>query len=274
MPRPEHAISAAGLETAWASAADRHGRRYFTDEANHRVVVEDVAGRVWSFGQRGSGAGDLWCPRGLAVTSHGSPHATRIYVADSRNHRVQVFDGDRRPVLAFGACGGGDGQFRSPAGLAIAFPQLPFEGEHGERQPAEVLVVVDQGNARLQVFTLDGVWLATIGGSPGVRAGSLQAISSPFFFHGAVGLPRDPTRLSWQAPYLTVSGAGGKVCRIDLASAMLPGFDHWLLTAPEAERAHARRYFGLLRHGQPRLPIPFLHGVLAKAPDWRHARAH
>ena len=272
MRRPEHATPAAGPGTAWASVADRYGRQYFTDEAHDRVVVEDVAGRVWSFGQRGGGAGDLWSPRGLAVRSHATRQATRIYVADSRNHRVQVFDGDGRPVLAFGSRGDRDGQFQSPAGLAIASPQLPFEGEHGEREPADVLVAVDQGNARLQVFTPEGVWLATIGASP---AGSLRLpMASPFFSCGAVELPRDPTHVSWQAPYLTVSGAGGKVCRVDLASAMLPEFDHWLLTAPEAERAHARRYFGLLRHGPSHLPVPFLHGVLAKAPDWRHARAH
>ena len=75
---------------------DARGRQYFTDEFNHRVVVEDVTGRTWSFGQPGHGAGDLRFPRGLAIESASTLEATRVFVADTWNHRIQVFDGTGR----------------------------------------------------------------------------------------------------------------------------------------------------------------------------------
>lgn len=263
MSRRTHAAVRVEPGLAWASFADNHGRRYYTDEFNHRVVVEDISGRSWSFGQFGFGAGELQYPRGLAVESHASLERTRVYVADTRNHRIQGFDGHGRPVFAFGGYGTGDGQFRAPAGVAIAAPCLPFEGERGRREPADVLVVADQWNGRLQVFTLDGVWLATIAGRQG--AAHSPTLTSPFFRVGAVSVPRDPVRLAWQAPLLTVTGGNGRACTIDLASALLPVFEQWLLLAADAERVHARRYFSLLRHGQPAMPPAVLQGVLVDA---------
>ena len=75
--QPAH-LADAGL--AWASVTDSHGRQYFTDEFNHRVVVEDLSGRTWTFGTAGRGAGDLRFPRGLAVRSHQTLSGTRVFV--------------------------------------------------------------------------------------------------------------------------------------------------------------------------------------------------
>lgn len=249
--RASSSISQTGL--AWASVVDAHGRQYFTDEFNHRVVAHDIAGRTRSFGQPGNGAGDLRFPRGLAVHSAATPEATRVFVADSWNHRIQVFDGTGRLCFAFGGRGDKDGQFRAPAGLVIATPALPGEGDRGSAAALPVLVVADQWNNRLQVFTLDGAWLATLGGRTGVRGGDARQ-SFPFFRIGAVGVPRDPVRLSWQGPWLSVVGGNGRSHQLDLASALLPSFDQWQREAPAAERAHARRYFSLCRHS--RRPVP------------------
>lgn len=251
--RPSRSASETGL--AWASVADAQGRQYFTDEFNHRVVVEDMTGRTWSFGQPGHGAGDMRFPRGLAVASGATLEATRVFVADTWNHRIQVFDGNGRLQFAFGGRGNKAGQFQAPAGVVIAFPALPGEGERGAREALPVLVVADQWNSRVQVFTLDGAWLATLGGRAAARSEAGNGAQAwPFFRMGTVGVPRDPVRLSWHGPWLTVTGSNGRAYQIDLASALLPTFDQWQETATVAERVHARRYFSLSRNS--RRPVP------------------
>jgi len=258
--RTSHSTSKSGV--AWASVIDAHGRQYFTDQFNHCVVVGDITGRTWSFGQSGQGAGDLRFPRGLAVVSAATPEATQVFVADTRNNRIQVFDGIGRLRFAFGGCGDKAGQFRAPADLVIAYPELPWEGERGSREALPVLVVSDQWNGRLQVFTLEGAWLATIGGRAGVRNEAAETMPEcPFFRLDALGVPRDPVRLSWQGPWLTVVGGNGRAHRIDLAAALLPTFDQWQQAAPEAERAHARRYFALSRHSRRDVPAGILQAL-------------
>jgi len=257
MPSLSSRSSRSATETglAWASVADAHGRQYFTDEFNHRVVIEDVTGRTWSFGQPGHGAGDLRFPRGLAVQSAPTLEATRVFVADTWNHRIQVFDGTGRLRFAFGGRGNRPGQFHAPAAVVIARPALPGEGERGTREPLPVLVVADQWNSRVQVFTLDGAWLATLGGRTGARSESTAATEAwPFFRMGSVGVPRDPVRLLWQGPWLTIMGSNGRAYQVDLAAALLPTFDQWQETATVAERAHARRYFSLTRHSRRQVP--------------------
>jgi hypothetical protein len=250
--QPAH-VADAGL--AWASVTDTHGRQYFTDEFNHRVVVEDLSGRTWTFGTPGRGAGDLRFPRGLAIASHQTLAGTRVFVADTWNHRVQVFDATGRPLFAFGGFGTGDGQLSAPADLAIATLELPWEGDRRSPETAQLLVVADQWNARLQVFTLDGIWLATLGGRhDGVVNRSAAGETNPFFRTGAVGVPRDPVRLQWQGPWLRVTGGNGRTHQIDLATALLPTLNEWVVTAPAGERAHARRYFALVGHGRRALP--------------------
>jgi hypothetical protein len=51
------------------------------------VQVFDQEGRLlYYFGQRGTGAGEFQLPTGLVID-----HKDRIYVVDSFNRRVQVF---------------------------------------------------------------------------------------------------------------------------------------------------------------------------------------
>jgi hypothetical protein len=251
----------------WAAVADAHGRRYFSDEFNHRVVVEDVSGETWTFGQRGRGAGDLRYPRGLAVLSQPTRPATRVFVADTWNHRIQVFDGTGALRFSFGGRGTRDGQFRAPADVIVASPSMPWEDDRGRNAAPPLLVVADEWNGRLQAFTPEGAWLATIGGrgqSRTARAGGSCQDGWPFFRLGAVSVPRDPVRLSWQAPWLTVVGANGRAHRIDLAAALLPTREQWVATAPRAERSHARRFFTMKGHGRRAVPAGVL---LAIAPD-------
>lgn len=240
-----------------SAVIDTSGRRYSLDVVRHSVRVQEPDGRRWTFGRFGSGAGELDSPGGLAILAHGRPEETRLFVADTGNHRIQIFDGLGRPIVAFGAEGSRAGQFRRPSAITLARPDLPWEESTDDASIACVLVVADEGNDRLQVFDLDGAWLATIDGEPdGAPTPVLAAMGWPYFRVAAPGVATAPSHVTWRAPWLLVSGRKKRARRIDLAGAMLPALDEWLATAPEAERARARRYFALLRHHPRALPQP------------------
>lgn len=90
--------------------------------------------RAW--GGNGDAQGQFASPYGIAVSSSGW-----VYVADSDNHRIQVFDADGVFQAEFGAYGTGDGAFRSPRGIDF--------------DTTGALYVVDSLNDRVQKFTVN-----------------------------------------------------------------------------------------------------------------------
>ena len=71
------------------------GDLYVTDTGNSRVVVYGPDGTFRrEFGSKGTAAGQLDEPVGIAVSADGS----RVYVADSNNARIAVFDGQGKAV--------------------------------------------------------------------------------------------------------------------------------------------------------------------------------
>lgn len=90
----------------------------------------------------------LNAPRNVAVGADG-----RIYVADSGNHQIQVFDQDGRLLTSWGEFGSGPGQFNEPWGMAVSDNHL---------------YVADTWNHRVQRFTLDGEWAGSFGRSGSV----------------------------------------------------------------------------------------------------------
>lgn len=69
-------------------------------------------------------------------------HSGRIYVVDSGNDRVSVFNEKGEFLRSFGETGNQPGQFYEPVGIAI---------DTNER-----LLVADKGNNRIQIFDLNG----------------------------------------------------------------------------------------------------------------------
>ena len=70
-----------------AVAVDAAGRIYVSDAERDVVVVFDAAGTFeYALGGSGSGPGELLLPAGLAVA------AAHLFVADSQNARIQVFE--------------------------------------------------------------------------------------------------------------------------------------------------------------------------------------
>ncbi|MDK8462327.1 NHL repeat-containing protein [Marinobacter sp. SS13-12] len=108
---------------------------------------------VHSWGEKGSGPGQLDDPTGIAVTD------TEVFVSDARNGRIQVFDHEGRFKREFGTTGDGIGELGRPMNLTI----------HGQK-----LYVPEYMNDRIQVFSLAGESLAVIG-SPGEEPGQFDA---------------------------------------------------------------------------------------------------
>lgn len=68
-------------------ALDSEGHIYVVEGLHDVVQIFDGDGRfLLAFGEPGQGAGQLWLATGIAI------HDDRIYVADSSNQRVQVFE--------------------------------------------------------------------------------------------------------------------------------------------------------------------------------------
>lgn len=66
---------------------DSKGHIYVVDALFHRVQIFDQKGQyLMDFGSQGHGAGEFWLPSGLFIDQD------KIYVADSYNRRVQVFE--------------------------------------------------------------------------------------------------------------------------------------------------------------------------------------
>ncbi len=85
----------AGLYGPRGLAIGPNGDLYVTDTGNGRVVVYGPNGEFRrEFGSKGAAPGQLDEPVGIAVSADGS----RIYVADSNNARIAVFDGAGKPV--------------------------------------------------------------------------------------------------------------------------------------------------------------------------------
>jgi len=90
---------------------------------------------VKAWGGAGTGPGELNDPTGVAVAGG------EVFVADSRNGRIQVFDLDGQFKRAFGKPGEGVGELGRPMNLTV---------RNGE------LYVPEYFNDRIQVFALDG----------------------------------------------------------------------------------------------------------------------
>ncbi len=94
-------------------------------------------------GSSGSEQGQFTAPRNLAIGPNG-----RLYVADSGNHRIQVFTAEGDFITAWGAFGSAPGTFNEPWGIAV---------------DEEFVYVADTWNFRLQKFTHDGEFVAVLG---------------------------------------------------------------------------------------------------------------
>ncbi len=124
------------LEPLQLAIQDTTGRDYPSDAA--LISPERV------LASSGAGDGELAEPRGLAADGRGN-----LYVADTKNSRIQVFDGSGKFLRAFGRKGGGDGEVNEPCGIAV-----DSDGE---------VWVADTWNHRVVHFSGEGQFRAAFG---------------------------------------------------------------------------------------------------------------
>lgn len=111
-------------------------------------------------GAGGVNPDELMAPRNLAVGPDGN-----LFVLDSGNHRVAVFDQDGALLRSWGTAGTRQGQFNEPWGIAI---------------DEEFVYVADTWNHRVQKFTLEGEVVTAFGQSGTVA--ELGDESGGYFF--------------------------------------------------------------------------------------------
>ena len=142
-----------GLSEPGGMAIDRENRQlYVADIKLDQVLVYDadtlkLKRKMGTTGHNHelTTPGDFAKPSGLAVDSEGN-----LYVCDTLNDRIEIFDADGKFISAYGKNGDGPGYFGRPKGIAI-----DADGH---------IWVADGMQDRVQVFTKDWQICITFGG--------------------------------------------------------------------------------------------------------------
>ena len=185
-------------------------RVYIVDTKGHKVSVFDTReGRfLFDIGERGVEDGEFNWPTHITVDKSG-----KVFVVDTFNFRIQVFDADGRFINKWGSVGTGMGQFAKPKGISIdseghvyvvdaAFNNVQIFDEKGQLMlffggfgssrgsfwlPAGIFIdhddkiyVVDQYNHRLNIYQyLGGVYQAKQAKQAQAKLGSNEAGEVP-----------------------------------------------------------------------------------------------
>ncbi len=154
-----------GLVDPVGIALDTENRfLYVVDTQQDQVLVYDADSlkllrRIGTGGKNHflTTPGDFGAPQGVALDSDGN-----VYVTDTLNNRVEIFDADGNFVSLFGKHGDGPGAFARPKGIAV-------DGDGH-------IWVADEMEDRLQVFNRDGQLLTYIGLGHGELPGQFKAL--------------------------------------------------------------------------------------------------
>ncbi|HWE84733.1 MAG TPA: SMP-30/gluconolactonase/LRE family protein [Terracidiphilus sp.] len=154
-----------GLVDPVGLAIDTENRfLYVVDTQQDQVIVYDadtlkLLRRIGTGGKNHflTTPGDFGAPQGIAIDKDGN-----IYVTDTLNNRVEIFDADGNFVSMFGKNGDGPGTFARPKGIAV-----DSDGH---------IWVADEMQDRLQVFDRDGKLLTYVGQGHGELPGQFKSL--------------------------------------------------------------------------------------------------
>lgn len=138
-----------GLDKPLGVAVDSNGNIYVGNSGRKNIEVYNPQGDKTAT----IGKGLIKMPNDLAFDNNG-----RLYVADSKNNTIWVFDSNGSVLRSIGTPGDGEGQFKFPLSVTVAYYTDPYGQEIGE------LYVADRGHSLIQVFDLEGNFLRSFGG--------------------------------------------------------------------------------------------------------------
>lgn len=132
---------------------EKRGLVYVVDSKKHMVTVFSLSdySKLRTIGKRGTETGEFNFPANIALDSDG-----RLYVVDTFNVRVQVFDEKGNFVKSIGKLGDGPGFLARPKGIAV-----DSEGH---------IYIVDAAFQNFQIFDQEGKILLVVG-TTGTRPG-------------------------------------------------------------------------------------------------------
>ena len=127
-----------------ALTRDRQMNIYVTTVQDHKIhKFKGNGAHIMSIGTKGTLPGQFNFPMGLCINSR-----KQLYICDSRNDRVQVFDLQLKFKRMFGRQGSGKGQFQFPTDIAF--------------DSSDNIYVCDSHNHQIQVFTPSGGFICFI----------------------------------------------------------------------------------------------------------------
>lgn len=134
------------------AANEATNRLYVTDTHKHDITVFELDSLKYlkTIGKRGSEEGEFNFPSHITTDHDGN-----LYVVDTMNARVQIFDPDGNFLSAFGQFGDAPGMFARPKGIAV-----DSEGH---------IYVVDAAFNNVQIFDREGQVLLAFAGFGGGR---------------------------------------------------------------------------------------------------------
>jgi sugar lactone lactonase YvrE len=156
-----------GLQDPGGMAIDNENRLLYVADAEQDLVLVYDADPPYKFIRRigkpgtnhtSTAPGEFAKPIGVAVDQD-----SNLYVTDTWNNRVQVFDADGTFIRTFGKSGDGPGYFARPKGIAI-------DGDGH-------LWIADTMQDRVQVYTPEGKLLIWMGGH-GMLPGMFQGLAN------------------------------------------------------------------------------------------------
>lgn len=145
-----------GLATPLALDISGNSLIYVADAGSGQVQVFDADGvfiKKWGnmmadegvrqdpVGDFGSEIGGRLAMAGIAVSSD-----RKVYLIDTTNNLIRVFDDDGNEISHFGETGADPGMLSRPHGIALS--------------PSGFIFVADTGNNRIQVFTTNGQYVS------------------------------------------------------------------------------------------------------------------
>jgi DNA-binding beta-propeller fold protein YncE len=134
------------LGVALTNVAPLNWNTNVTDEQALAETRPTPAKFMACYGQLGSGPGEFNRAEGICVDAQ-----DRLYVADSCNHRVQVFTSDGKFIREFGKAGSAPGELSYPYDVKV--------------DAAGNVFVCEFGNSRIQVFDGAGKSIEVVGGA-------------------------------------------------------------------------------------------------------------